>query len=268
MPPKPTAPDPLKPGPPFQKNGMQTARKRNNEEDKRITINFLAMVSGGDSGEPVGVGDPLSSRLSRKVVREAVIPAGGAFGAMVARGQVLRIIDLEGQQGLDFLCYNAANPEERYNAANSIKKAATLNLTRGHVLYSDAARAMATIIEDTCGHNDTIAGACSEQTNWLFYGQNRSVGSCRANFLQAMEEFGLGRRDIVANVNFFVTVPVAPDGSIPASTFGEAPSVAGDFVDLRAEMDLLCFISNCPQVNNPCSGGRPTAIQVVIWEES
>lgn len=224
-------------------------------------------MSQPDENPVLGEG-AVSTRLARRVVKEDVIPAGGHYGEIVRKGQVLRIIDLEGKQGLDFLCYSADNPEERYNAANSIKRARTLNLTRGHVFYSDAARAMATIIEDTCGHNDTIAGACSEQTNWLFYGQNRSVGSCRQNFLKALEKFGLGRKDIVANVNFFVTVPVAEDGGIPASTFGEAPSKAGDFVDLRAEMDLICIISNCPQVNNPCSGGAPTPIKAVIWEEA
>ena len=162
--------------------------------------------------------------MKRKVIREAIIPAGEPWSAELNRGQVLRIIDLEGQQGLDFLCYNKSNPEERYSAPHSIKKAATLNLTRGNVLYSDAARAMVTIIEDTCGHNDTIAGCCSEQTNWLFYGKNESHGSCRSNFLKAMKPYGLGWRDLVPNVNFFCIVPVSPDGSIPASTFAAPPS--------------------------------------------
>jgi urea carboxylase-associated protein 1 len=209
----------------------------------------------------------IESRLAKGIVSEETIPAGKGWGGVVKRGQVLRIIDLEGKQGLDFLCYNADEPEERYNAANTMKKAATIRLTRGHVLYSDAARAMATVIEDTCGVNDTIGGACSEPTNWLFYGRNRSNGSCRSNFLEVLSRYGLGRKDIVANINFFAHVPVAADGAIPKLTFADAPSKAGDFVDLRAEMDLLCVISNCPQINNPCSGGAPTPIQVVIWEE-
>lgn len=216
---------------------------------------------------PTASASLVETRMKRKVIREAIIPAGDPWSAELNRGQVLRIIDLEGQQGLDFLCYNKSNPEERYSAPHSIKKAATLNLTRGHVLYSDAARAMVTIIEDTCGHNDTIAGCCSEQTNWLFYGKNESHGSCRSNFLKAMKPYGLGWRDLVPNVNFFCIVPVSPDGSIPASTFAAPPSKPGDFVDLRAEMDLIVFISNCPQMNNPCSGLAPSPIKTVIWEE-
>jgi urea carboxylase-associated protein 1 len=212
-------------------------------------------------------GELVATRLKRRVVSSVVVPGGAPYDVELKRGQVLRIIDLEGQQGVDFLCFNKDNTEERYNLAHSIKKAATLNLTKGHVLYSDAARPMMTIIEDTCGHNDTIAGCCTEQTNWLFYGKNDSKTSCRANFLGSMKKYGLGRRDLVGNLNFFCIVPVAADMSIPALTFADAPSKAGDFIDLRAEMNLICLISNCPQVNNPCSGGNPSPIQVVVWDE-
>jgi urea carboxylase-associated protein 1 len=210
----------------------------------------------------------VATKLVRKVVKSETIPGGAPYDLVLKKGQVLRIVDLEGRQGVDFLCFNKDNTEERYNLAHSIKKAATLNLTKGHVLYSDAARPMLTIIEDTCGHNDTIAGCCTEQTNWLFYGQNKSETSCRANFLGSMEKYGLGRRDLVGNLNFFCIVPVAPDMSIPELTFADAPSKAGDFIDLRAEMDLICVISNCPQINNPCSGGKPTPIQATVWEEA
>lgn len=213
--------------------------------------------------------EPLTveTRLKRKIVLSETVPGGAPFDVIVKKGQVLRIMDLEGNQGLDFLCFNEHDTEERYNLAHSIKKAATLNLTKGHVLYSDAARAMMTIIEDTCGHNDTIAGCCTEQTNWLFYGKNDSKTSCRANFLGMMKKYGLGRRDLVGNLNFFCIVPIAPDMSIPELTFANAPSKAGDFIDLRAEMDLICLISNCPQMNNMCSGGRPSPLQVTVWEE-
>lgn len=210
----------------------------------------------------------VATRLKRRVVKTEIIPGGAPLDLELKKGQVLRIIDMEGKQGVDFLCYNKENIEERYNLAHSIKKAATLNLTKGHILYSDAARPMMTIIEDTCGHNDTIVGCCTEQSNWLFYGKNDSKTSCRANFLGMMKKYGLGRRDLVGNLNFFCIVPVAQDMSIPALTFADAPSKPGDFIDLRAEMNLLCFISNCPQVNNPCSGGSPSPIKVVIWEDA
>lgn len=212
--------------------------------------------------------ETVETKLVRKIIQSDIIPGGAPYDVVLKKGQVLRIIDIEGQQGFDFLCFSEENTEERYNLAHSIKKAATLNLTKGNILYSDAARPMLSIIEDTCGHNDTIAGCCTEQTNWLFYGKNDSKTSCRTNFLSVMKKYNLGRRDLAGNMNIFAIVPIAPDMSIPAQTFADAPSKAGDFIDLRAEMDVICFISNCPQMNNPCSGGRPSPLKAIIWEEN
>jgi hypothetical protein len=199
------------------------------------------------------------------VVSDREVPPGDGWADVVARGQVLRIVDLSGKQGVDFLCYSAADREERYHAANTMKKARTLLLTTGHVLYSDMARPMFTIIGDTCGRHDTIGGCCSAPSNLLMYGVP-DVPGCRETFLRLLGRYGMGRRDIVANVNFFSNVPVAPDGRLAETVFVEGLSRPGDFVDLRAEMDALAMVSNCPQVNNPCTGGDPTAIRVVIWE--
>jgi urea carboxylase-associated protein 1 len=198
-----------------------------------------------------------------KTVRAELIPAGGSWSAIVRRGEVLRIIDTEGQQGVDFLCYAAADPQERYHAANTMKRAGTLRLTTGHVLYSDVARPMMTVIEDSCGYHDTIAGCCSAPSNEMMYGVKNAPG-CRENFLAELAKHGLGRKDIVANLNFFCNVPVGPSNELAPTVFANAPSKPGDFIVLRAEMDVLAVISNCPQVNNPCSGGRPTSIEVVI----
>ena len=194
---------------------------------------------------------------------DEIIAPGGSWSSIVPRGQVLTITDLEGMQGVDFLCYAKENAEERYHAANTLKKAGTLRLTTGHVLYSDIARPMMTIIEDTCGWNDTIAGCCSVPGNLMLYGA-RSTAGCRENFLKELARHNLGRRDIVANLNFFCSVPVLDDNGLAAHTFVEAPSKAGDRISLRAEMDVLALVSNCPQINNPCSGGKPTAIRVTV----
>ena len=199
------------------------------------------------------------------IIRADVIPAGSGWSAVLKKGQVLRITDLEGQQGVDFLCYSAANPEERYHAANTMKRARTLRLSVGHVLYSDVARPMMTVIEDSCGYHDTIAGCCSAPSNELMYGV-KGVPGCRENFLAELKKYGLGRKDIVANLNFFCNVPVGPANALDAQVFLPGASKAGDFIALRAEMDLLAFISNCPQVNNPCSGGKPTPIRAEISE--
>ena len=205
---------------------------------------------------------PRADVLPGQVLEDQIIPPGSHWAAVVAQGCVLRIIDLEGRQAVDFLCYNAENPEERYNAADTMKYAGTIFLTKGHRLWSDLGRPLLTIIEDTCGRHDTIGGCCSAESNWVRYGVE-GTPNCRNNLLRALEEFGLGKRDIVANVNFFMNVPVEADGSM---AIVEGLSKLGDFVDLRAEMNVLAVISNCPQIYNPCNGYNPTPIRVVIWE--
>jgi uncharacterized protein len=202
---------------------------------------------------------------ARKVLSEEVVTPGGRWGGLLARGQVLRIVDVEGRQGVDFLCYNAADPLERYHAPNTIKKARTLALTTGHSFYSDIARPMMTIIEDTVGHHDTIGGCCSAPSNEMLYGV-KSMPGCRENFLTVLATFGLGRRDIVPNLNFFANVPVRQGNALAALVFEDSLSRANDHIDLRADMDVICAISNCPQVNNPASGGKPTAIRVIVSE--
>src|SRR5215510_7576922 len=192
--------------------------------------------------------------VARRVVEDRVLPAGEPWARVLTRGQTLRIVDLEGRQAVDFLCYNAANPEERYNAADTMKYAKTIFLTRGHGIYSDLGRRLLTIVEDTCGLHDTIGGCCSAESNELRYGV-KDTPNCRDNFLRALAPFGLGLKDIVTNVNWFMYVPVTPDGKM---AIAPGPSKAGDHVELVAEMDALAVISNCPQIYNPASGYKPT----------
>lgn len=199
-----------------------------------------------------------------RVVSDEVVAAGAPWSAIVPSGHILRIVDLEGEQGVDFLCYNATDPSERYHAPNTIKKSGTLRLTTGHALYSDRARRLVTVVADSCGHHDTIAGCCSAPSNAMLYGVEGAPG-CRENFLSALAEHGLGWKDIVPNVNFFCAVPVYEAGRLAKRTFLDGPSKAGDHVDLRAEMDVLAVISNCPQVNNPAAGGRPTPIRIQVF---
>ena len=189
-----------------------------------------------------------------------IVPAGAPWSGIVRKGQVLRITDLEGQQAVDFLCYNAADPQERYHAPNTLKAAGTIFLTTGHKLYSDMARPILTIIEDQFGGHDTIGGCCSAPSNKMLYGVENCPG-CRENFLTALSRHGLGRRDIVPNINWFMRVPVAADGG---TAIAAAISPPGCQVALRADMDTLAVISNCPQVNNPCNGFNPTPIRIEI----
>lgn len=198
-----------------------------------------------------------------KPLVDEIVPAGRPWARVIEARQVLRIIDVHGHQGVDFLCYNAHAPEERYHAPNTLKAAGTLRLSRGHVLYSDIARALFTIVEDTCGIHDTIGGCCSAPSNRMLYGVADCPG-CRENFLAALADYGLGRRDIVPNINFFCNVPVRGEAELADTVFVESSSDPGSHVALRAEMDVLAVLSNCPQVNNPCNAGVPTEIRVQV----
>ena len=193
-------------------------------------------------------------------LEDTVVPAGTGWARILARGQRLRIVDLEGRQAVDFLCYNAANPEERYNAADTMKYAGTIFLTTGHGIYSDMGRKLFTIVGDTCGRHDTIGGCCSVESNMARYGKP-GPANCRDTFVAMLGKFGLGKKDVVANLNFFMNVPVEPDGRM---ALVEGLSKPGDHVELRAEMDVLAVISNCAQLYNPVNGFNPTPIRVVV----
>lgn len=187
--------------------------------------------------------------------------APGPWTRKIAAGNHLRIIDLEGQQAVDFLCYDQADPENRYNAANTIKVNRGVYLGAGARLYSDLGDVLMTIVEDTVGNHDTIAGCCSTEFNYRRYGI-ADTPSCRRNFIAALAAHGMRPRDIAANINFFMNVPVRPDG---ATEIVEGLSTPGDFVDLRAAKDVLVVISNCPQLYNPCSGWNPTPVRLIEW---
>ena len=196
-------------------------------------------------------------------IRDEVVPPGRAWSAQLGPGQYLRIVDLEGRQGVDFLCYNGDDLSERYNAPNTMKAAQSILLTEGTVLYSDLANPMMTLVADTVGGHDTIGGCCSAPSNRMLYGV-KGIPGCRENFLAALQEHGGEWRDIVPNVNFFCDVPVGRGGALQDGVFVEGRSKPGDYVVLRAEMPILAVVSNCPQVNNPCNDGVPTPIRISI----
>jgi urea carboxylase-associated protein 1 len=180
----------------------------------------------------------------------------------------MRIIDLESQQAVDALFYNAQDTTERYSAQDTLAALAAHGgkyyLETGSVLLSNEARPMVTITADTCGFHDTCAGACSCESNTVRFGhETRFMHACRENFLNELGKYGMGKRDLVSNVNFFMNVPIRPNGEL---TVDDGVSEPGGYVDLRAEMDVLVLISNCPQVNNPCNGFKPTPIRIIISE--
>jgi len=192
---------------------------------------------------------------------DTVVPAGEPWSARVGRGDYLRLVDLEGRQAVDFLCFNADDPVERYSATNTLKLAHNIYLGRDSVLWSSRARPMMTVVEDSCGGHDTIYGCCSIELDRLRYGKTKIRG-CLSNFESEIAKYGLGPKDIVANVNFFMSAPVASDGAV---AIAEGRSKPGDHVDLRAEMDVLVVISNCPECDNPAAGGQPTPVRAIVY---
>ena len=203
-------------------------------------------------------------------VLNEVCPAGESWMCEVKKGQYFRIIDLEGNQAVDTLFISAENPEERYSATDTLAINQQIYLEKGTMLYSNFGRPIAIINDDNCGRHDTLGGACSCESNTVRYAHDKyPMHSCRNNFMYALaknpvaQKHGLNVRHIGPNINFFMNVPVTAEGAL---TFDDGISAPGKFVEIQAEMDLIVLISNCPQLNNPCSGYNPTPIQLVVHE--
>jgi urea carboxylase-associated protein 1 len=189
---------------------------------------------------------------------------GEPWTRVLTTGQVLRIVDLEGTQAVDTLCYDAHDFENRYSAANTIRAQKNLFLSTESVLMSVDGDPLATIVADTCGRHDTVGGACSAESNTCRFGQHtRFMHNCRDNFLHGLARHGMGKRDLAPNINFFMNVPVTDDGMLDIV---DGISEPGNYVELRAERDVLFVISNCPQLNNPCNGWNPTPVQLLVWD--
>jgi len=192
-----------------------------------------------------------------------IIPAGEPWIHEIKRGQTLRIVDLHGNQAVDTLFYNAHDTSDRYSAQDTIRAQANLYLTIGTKLMSTNGTVLLTIVADTCGRHDTLGGACANESNMVRYAiDKRHMHACRSSFLQALLGMQMDKRDIANNINFFMNVPVTPDGGL---TFEDGISEPGKYVELLAETDVIALISNCPQLNNPCNAYNPTPVEVLIW---
>jgi hypothetical protein len=206
--------------------------------------------------------DPHLAGLSGTVRHDEIVPALAPWLYHIAKGETLRIVDLEGNQAVDFLLYSAADDTERYSMQDTVSAQGNLFLRTGTVLRSNEGRPMMTIAASAVEYHDTIGGACSCESNTLRYGHHtKSQHACVENFLEANLTEGRGKRDIVANINFFMNVPVEPDGSLGIVDGISAPGLT---VDLRAEMDVVVVVSNCPQINNPCNGFNPTPVRMIV----
>ncbi len=204
---------------------------------------------------------------SKDAVFQATLPAGTYWFKEVKKGQTFRIRDNEGNQAADTLFYNADDPSEHYSAQDTIREQGNIYLTVGSKLISDQGNVMLEITADTCGRHDTLGGACAAESNTVRYAlEKKHMHSCRTSWLLAIQqhpEYGLQKCDLTHNINFFMNVPVTPDGGL---TFEDGISAAGKYVEMKAMMNILVLISNCPQLNNPCNGYNPTPVDVLIWD--
>ena len=206
--------------------------------------------------------DPYLADLPGTIVHDEIVPARAPWLYHVAAGQTLRIVDLEGNQAVDFLLYAEEDDAERYSAQDTVAAQGNLFLRTGTVLRSNEGRPMMTIAGTSVAYHDTIGGACSCESNTLRYGHHtKAQHACVENFLEANLTEGRGKRDIVSNINFFMNVPVEEDGSLGIVDGISAPGLT---VDLKADMDVIVVVSNCPQINNPCNGFNPTPVRMIV----
>lgn len=204
------------------------------------------------------------SRISGAIMFEEIIPPRGKIAREMATGETLRIVDVEGQQVGDIIMFNKNDLREKFWISNTVRLNGSVYATTGHVLYSELSKPMFTITADTCGRHDLLAGSCNAEIDKVRYGVDKHFG-CVENFVAALEPYGIARKDIPMSFNLFMNCPVQPDGSW---TIAPPVSKAGDYVDLRAEMDLLFVLSNCPQDLNPCNAGNLKPLKVVIYREN
>ena len=205
------------------------------------------------------------ARSLENAVQDHHVPAEAPFSTIVKKGQILRIEDSYGQQAIDTLFYNADDFSERYSNQDTMRMQGAAYISTGTKIMSNEGRAMLTMTADSCGRHDTAAGACSCESNTVRFGhETRYLHACRDNFVLEVSRHGMSKRDVVPNINFFMNVPIEPSG---AMTIVDGISAPGDYVEMKAEMDVLLVISNCPQINNPCNGFDPTPIRVMVWDD-
>ena len=203
--------------------------------------------------------DPARARL------DLVLPAGEGWTHELSAGETFRIVDLEGNQAVDTLFFSSRDLDERYSATETIRAQGNIYLTTGTALMSSEGRPLLSIVADTCGRHDTLGGACSAESNQVRYALDKKhMHNCRDSFLLALagKGWGMTKRDLPANINFFMNVPVTPAGAL---SFADGVSAPGRYVEMRAAMDVLALISNCPQLNNPCNAYNPTPVRLLVW---
>jgi len=198
-----------------------------------------------------------------KTLWEQQVPAGAHWSGVLRRGVTLRLTDLEGGANGSALFYNNEEKLERYNMADTLKGQHTAFLTRGNVCYSDMGRVLCAVTADSCGWHDTISGLSNGAMMRERYGEshyqqarNERHQNGYDSLINELGKYGLGRRDLVSNINFFSKVVADPAGNL---RFVEGNSKAGDYVELRFEMDCLMVLSTAmhPLDTSPVYAPKP-----------
>ncbi len=203
-------------------------------------------------------------RLREEAIYSERVKAGTGWMHTLRKGEILRIIDLCGNQSVDMLIYNAADPAERYNVNNTLAAQKKALIELGTEIRSNDDHVMLRVVTDTCGEHDTLGSGCSAEGNTIRYtDKTRYMHSCRDTFVRNfLETPGMSKRDQTCNLNFFTKVLLDGNGRLE---FADGISGPGKYVDLLAEMDVVILVSNCAQLNNPCNDYNPTPVEMVIW---
>lgn len=200
--------------------------------------------------------------MGRKVIIDEVFPGKSHTAFPMKTGQILRIEDVEGKQVADLICFNLHDLTDKLNNENVMLLNYTYNPTKSHVLYSNNCNKMFTIIEDTVGRNYPGGAMCSEELNFLRYGVRGTI-NCRDNLAAAVLPWGIAKHELPGAFAPFMKVIHHPDGR---AEIAEPPSKSGDYIALRAEMDLLVAVSVCPQELNPVNGWKSTPLRIAVYE--
>jgi len=225
---------------------------------------LLSTVPVGATFVPGTVLDYAEPLVPGRIVRDDLVAPLAPWSAVVAAGQVLTIVDVGGNQSADCLLFNATDTDERYSVPDTLTWQRNAYVRGGTVLRSSLGRPLATVVGNEIDRQDTIGGACGKESNTLRYGHHTAhQHGCRENFLAEAARHGLGARDLVSNLNWFMNVPVEPDGSLGIVDGISAP---GKRVAIRAEMDVLVIVSNCPQMNNPCNDFNCTPLRMIVTD--
>ncbi len=236
------------------------------------------MSTSADTPDPLAALTPLARAqvpphsatfAPERVLWEETVPGGGHWSGLLRRGNTLRITDLHGRANVSLLLYNQEEKTERYNMPDTLKAQHTAYLTRGHVCYSDMGRVLCSIPEDTCGWHDTVCGALDAATLARKYGVHRFQEHRNAMYRNAVDgllveigKWGLGKRDLVANLNLFSKVVADDEGRLRFETAHRAP---GQYIDLRFEMNVLVALSAAPHPLDPTPAYDPAPVRLTAW---